>query len=144
MRSYQRLVIGLLLPPLLFALVAPVVLTVIGVRRVGLFWTSVDELLGIALATYLFGGLPCLIYAGVMEYAVNSKLSNGVLVVALSGVFGAVVAGSLLLWLDHRAGPTLGDAAPLALVGAIVGVATGVILRRMYKAADNRIHTARP
>ena len=76
---------------------------------------------------YLFVGIQSVIYSTLMEYYVNPKISNDVLVIIISGVLGAL-SGAVVL----------GSAG--AVLGVVPGFVTGIYLRRSFvKAANNEL-----
>ena len=114
-----RIVLGILLPPLFGVIVFLVPTTVDCVTQ------DQNELACgmprfLVISAYLLMGLPSIIYSLVMEFVVNSKISSYkicILVSSFLGVAAGMVTGKLFL----------------VVVGAIVGLLTGMILRKNYE-----------
>ena len=139
--SYNRLFIGFLLPPLLFALLAPNLLSMPG-REQGSPWTH-NEYFFVLIASYIYGAVPCLIYAVAMEYAVNPNVESHTLVIVISALLGAFATLSIVGLAGGVGVPWSGGVgvsgrdilASFAVAGAAIGVSVGTLLRLMFSIA---------
>lgn len=73
---------------------------------------------GFMMSAYFLTGIQSIIYSLLMEFLINPKIKNNFAVVILSSALGGL-SGIILL-------------KPGLVVGALTGMLTGIILRRMY------------
>jgi len=83
-----------------------------------------------SLYGYLLVGVQSLLYAFIMEHVINRRLGSDVVAVALSALLGALAGATMLLIFR---GWDSWFAVAWFMLGAIVGLVVGYILRRMYK-----------
>ncbi len=83
--------------------------------------------------TVVLGGVQSIIYSFLMEMQVNPKIKSNILVIIISSFLGAL---STLL-----SGLATQSFLLFSIIGAVVGILVGIILRAMYvKTVNNPLH----
>jgi hypothetical protein len=97
-------------------------------------WSVPLDYISVALVGYVLVGAQSVVFALLLEYAINRHLGNDATALASSVLLGVIAAVSVLFifpkWDSWFAGM-------LIVIGATVGFIVGHIVRRMYKQAAN-------
>lgn len=114
-----RIALGFLLPPLLGFIA-------VSWSWIFAFFKSWDldllQLMGVfAIFAFLIVGILSFLYSIIMEFVINQYIHNSVIAISISMLLGAAVGTTVEI-----------DRATYSLVGAIVGLFMGYLLRKLY------------
>ncbi len=120
-----RLVIGTLVPGVVFAFLTSVVIAVgIDLSPIPAATGSLPGFIGLVLSSWIFGGIQSLIYSVLMEFSINQTVKSDRVAIIVSGLLIAFATGLVIP-----------DDFPLLVlgIGAASGGITGYVLRDLYK-----------
>jgi len=123
-----RMLMGILLPAVVQASIVVIyILITFDTDGYSGFTDFIQFVFLALLMGYMLVGLQSIVYAFLMEYVINPKLKNHVVVVLCSGLLGLLSGYSVVLVTG-----TPGDIAHWNVVSLLTGLIMGVILRRNY------------